>query len=120
MRKFAASILLCLTATSAFAAGHEPLSTADYTGKYQLADGRLLTITDDNGRLWAQISRPSITRGKDHAAVSRMVQLDELAPARFVARTTPLEITFGPPSDGDIASVRVTEQAATVQALARR
>lgn len=111
MRQIIPAVLLTFVAGSAMAQG------TDYTGQYQLADGRLLTVSDNGGKLTAQIARTAITQKR--FAASREIALTEVGPDRFKATSMPLQITFGQGATGDIAHVSLDEQA-PAQMLARR
>jgi hypothetical protein len=104
MRKLIPTLLLTLLAGSAMAAA------PDYSGQYQLADGRVLTVKDTDGKLTAQIARAAITQQKRFAEPKEIV-LTEVGPDRFRSTSTPLEITFAEGHKGDIAQVSVNEHA---------
>lgn len=114
MRKLIPALLLTLFAGSAMAQAPAP----DYSGQYKLADGRVLTINDTDGKLTAQIARPAATQQKRFGE-PREIVLTAVGPDRFKATSTPLQITFAQGAAGDVAHVSVDEQSLTPM-LARR
>lgn len=91
-------------------AGSALAQSPDYAGQYRLADGRVLTVSDNDGKLTAQIVRPAITQ-QNRAATARNIVLTEVGPGRFKAHNLPLQITFGQGVTGAIADVSLDEQA---------
>lgn len=121
MLKFTATLLIASTfAASAFAATPATEDVHVYTGQYALADGRVLTISDDNGTLTAQIAKRSPTMANARFSAARTVELKPAGLARFTSTTTPLQITFGEDGKGEVAQVSLTEQGSAMQGLALR
>lgn len=123
MHKSAISLLLGILITgSACAATPVPAEATlqDYAGHYELADGRILTVTEAGGRLTARIAARSAMAANLHFGSRREVVLLQDGPARFHSTSTPLQINFGQDARGDVAQVRLTEQAEPMRALARR
>lgn len=110
MKKLTATLLLgCLMAGSAFAAPADPAMTA-YTGSYEMADGRILTVSEQDGQLHASVtSRSAVARNARYTA-PREVVLKETAPDQFTSTTTPLRVTFGQGAHGDIAQVTLSDR----------
>lgn len=115
MRHLFPALLLALLASPAMAQD----ASADYAGQYRLTDGRVLTIKDNDGTLTAQVARRTATQNNGHAIGAREFVLTPVAPGRFKATATPLQITFGQDAAGAIAQVSLDEQA-ILQAVARR
>lgn len=113
MRHIIPAVLLTLIAGSAMAQTPD----RDYAGQYRLADGRILTVTDNDGRLTAQIARQVLT-SQQRSNAPREFVLTEVAPDRFKASFSPLQITFNQGVAGEMAQVTVAEQAPPL--LARR
>jgi len=113
MRQLISAALLTLLAGSALAQAPD----RDYAGQYRLADGRILTVTDTDGKLTAQIARQAPT-SQQRSNSPREFALTEVAPDRFKASTSPLQITFNNGAGGDVAQVTLHEQATPL--LARR
>lgn len=113
MRQLISAALLTLIAGSALAQAPD----RDYAAQYRLDDGRILTVNDTNGRLTAQIARQTLT-SQQRSRSSREFVLTEVAPDRFKASATPLQITFNNVAGSDIAQVTLHEQATPL--LARR
>jgi len=122
MLKLSAALLLALSlASTACAATPEALDLHAYAGEYALADGRILSITDDTGQLSAQLSKRGPTMRNARLGETRRVVLKPTGPARFTSTTTtPLQITFAPDGRGEIAQVHLTEQGRAVEGLAQR
>lgn len=111
MHKLTTALLLgCLMAGAAHAAPGLDAVQA-YAGTYQLADGRMLTVTEQDGLLHASIASRAAAALKSRTGNSSDVILKEAGPARFVSTSTPLEITFDKGADGDVAQVTLSGRA---------
>lgn len=121
MHKSTISLLFgILLAGSAVAAEPAPANLQDYAGQYVLADGRILTVGEANGTLTASIAaRPFTTSSTRHTA-SREVVLKADGLDSFKSTSTPLQVSFRQDARGDIAQVRLNENATPMVALARR
>lgn len=121
MLKLSAALLLALSlASTACAATPEALDLHAYAGDYALADGRILSITDDTGQLSAQLSKRGPTMRNARLGETRRVVLKPTGPARFTSTTIPLQITFASDGKGEIAQVSLTERGGAVEGLAQR
>lgn len=123
MRQSAISLLLGILITgSAFAAAPVPTEATlqDYAGHYELADGRILIVTEAGGKLAARIAARNAMPSNLHFGGPREVVLVQDGPAHFHSTSTPLQINFSQDARGDVAQVRLTEQADPMRALARR
>jgi len=97
----------------------DPVAAEEYVGHYRLSDGRRLEVTEQNGRLRAQIVMPRSV-GHGRFDMSRPVFLKPEGALRFVSSTPPLQIVFEQEADGYIAGLRLSEDAAAAPVLARR
>ena len=122
MLKLSATLLLALSlASTACAATPEALDLHAYAGDYALADGRILSITDDTGQLFAQLSKRGPTMRNARLGETRRVVLKPTGPARFTSTTTtPLQIAFAPDGKGEIVHVHLTGPGSAVEGLAQR
>lgn len=120
MRKSTISLLFgVLLAGSAVAA--EPVNNLqDYAGQYVLADGRILTVAEADGKLTAAIAARPVTQSHARFNTTREVVLKPDGLDSFKSTTTPLQVNFRQDARGDIAQVRLNESAAPMVALARR
>lgn len=110
MRHFIiASLLGCATCASARADDQRPGSASlqDFTGQYVLQDGRVLTITQRQRTLAAQLD------GRD------LVRLRPTGPATFAAPGGALVLQFDQRSNGNVAAVTVTEAGTSVPPAGR-
>ena len=119
MRAPIATLLLCCSlANVAFAAPALADSAAEHAGKYVLSDGRVLTVTEQNGRLFAQLATPRSTENDARLSTPKKVVLHPAGPGVYVSPSTPLQIRFDS-ADGD-AVVLNTDAPAPTPAMARR
>ena len=123
MHKSAISLLLGILITgSTCAAAPVPAEATlqDYAGQYELADGRILTVTENGDKLTAWIAPRTATLPNPRVSSPREVVLKQVGPAHFRSTSTPLQINFGQDARGDVAQVRLTEQAEPTRMMARR
>lgn len=109
-----------LLAGAAVAAEPVPANLQDYAGQYVLADGRILTVGETDGKLTAAIAARPFTMSSTRHAAGREVVLKADGLDSFKSTSTPLQISFRQDARGDIAQVRLNESAAPLMALARR
>lgn len=121
MLKLTAALLLALSVSStACAATPEAPDLHAYVGEYALTDGRILTINDDAGKLYAQFSKRGPTMRNARFGETRRVALKQAGPGRFISATTTLHIAFASDSEGDFAQVGLTEQGGALEGLAQQ
>jgi hypothetical protein len=121
MRKSTISLLFgVLLAGAAVAAEPAPANLQDYPGQYVLADGRILTVGEVDGKLTASIAARPLTMSRARHTTGREVVLKADGLGSFKSTSTPLQISFHQDARGDIAQVRLNEDAAPMVALARR
>jgi hypothetical protein len=120
MRKLTLSLLSAILFAGAAGAA-EPAQPAlqDYAGQYVLADGRILTVSEDGGTLKAAIAARTATMNPRFNG-ARNVVLKPDGFGRFTSTSTPLRISFSQDAWGDVAQVRLDEHAAPMIAMARR
>ena len=94
-----ALLLGCAACTASQAQERRPTSAAlqDFTGQYVLQDGRVLTITQRQRALAAQLD------GHD------LVRLEPAGPATFASSSGDLVVTFDQRRNGNVAAVAVTQ-----------
>lgn len=109
-----------LLAGSAVAAEPAPANLHDYAGQYVLADGRILTVSEADGKLTAGIAPRKGTLNNKRYSGGRDVALKAIGLDSFKSTTTPLQIDFRQDARGDVAQVFLNENAVPVVALARR
>lgn len=121
MRKSTISLLFgVLLASSAVAAEPASAHLQDYAGQYVLADGRILTVSEADGKLTAAIAPRPITMNRARFSTGREVVLQADGLDSFKSTSTPLQVSFRQDARGDIAQVRLNEDAAPMIAMARR
>lgn len=105
---FISALLAATLATPAQAQFHLiSMDLQDYVGKYPLADGRLLTITQHSRKLVAQVDGQAT------------ISLRQTAPATFAAPDRTLVLTFDQRSSGDVAGVTLRTSADTYRQVSR-
>lgn len=120
MRKITISLLFGLVLCgSAGAAEPSRAAVQDYAGRYELTDGRVLTVSQDQGVLTASIGpRAGTMRARFSSPREFVLAPDGIGGYR--ASAAPLRIRFSQDGAGDVASVQLDEQAAPQITLARR
>lgn len=120
MRKLTLSLLSgILFAGAAGAAEPAQPPLQEYAGRYVLADGRILTVSENSGTLRAAIAPRNRTMNPRFSGV-RDVVLKPDGFGRFTSTSTPLRISFSQDAWGDVVQVSMDERAAPMLALARR
>jgi len=120
MRKITVSLLFgILLCGNAGAAEPSRAALQEYAGRYELADGRLLTVSEDKGVLTASIG-PRAGTMRTRFSSPREFVLTPDGTGGFRASAAPLRLRFSQDGAGDVASVQLDEHAAPMVALARR
>ncbi len=110
MRQFIIAMLIgCAMCGTSQAEQRQPGSATlqDFTGQYVLEDGRLLTVTQRQRTLAAQVDGRA------------MVLLRATGPATFAAPAGALIVAFDQRNNGNVAGVTVTEAGAAVRQAGR-
>lgn len=105
-----AALLGCCVSTAALAAD-KPVSASelkDFQGRYELADGRQLAVTQRGHKLLVQVN--------DQPAVEVM----PAGAATFASGSGKLRIEFDQYPNGSVAGVRVVDGSGTSQLASRR
>jgi hypothetical protein len=113
-------LLLASSLATAACAARPPVDLHAYAGQYALVDGRILTISDDAGKLVAQLSKRHPTMHNARFSDARPIELTPDGLGRFTSSRPLLHITFAPDGTGDIAQVLLSEQGAAARGLAQR
>ena len=103
--KFFAALLGCCTLTVAFASDPQVLTVGfqDFRGQYDLADGRVLTITQRGQRYFMQLDNQPET------------EIMAVGSAAFEAKVGALRLEFTQYANGNVPAVRVIDNSASSQ-----
>lgn len=98
MRTFIWALALCCCAPCVAGAAEKPAQTIelqDFKGQYDLADGRLLTVTERGKKLYAQIGG------------APAVELEAVGKGTFITRWGGIRVEFDQRDNGNVAGVRL-------------